>query len=278
MLKNQKQAFNVEQLVASAKEMRLLILETANKSRCGHLGSCLSIVEILTYLYHHELDINAHNSDSDNRDCFILSKGHAALSLYAVLFQKGILTRNMLSGFMEEDGTLPAHLDRFSAPGIDVSAGSLGHGLSMGLGLAHGNLLRGRNNRVVVLMGDGEMQEGSVWEAAMMAPKLGVGNLTVIVDHNNLQGYGRPTELMHFEPVEDKWRAFGWNAVSADGHDFQAIHDALSTPFDTNRPRALILRTVKGKGVSFMEDEMKWHYFIVTDELLEQAKKEVAHA
>jgi transketolase len=139
-------------------------------------------------------------------------------------------------------------------------------------------MLRGLKNRVVVLMGDGEMQEGSVWEAAMLAPRLGVSNLTAIVDYNNLQGYGRPTELMHFEPVEDKWRAFGWNVVSANGHDFDEIHGALCRKFENEGPRVLILRTVKGKGVSFMENELKWHYFIVTDELLARAKEEINHA
>lgn len=270
--------YDKDRLSALARDMRLLILETANKSRCGHVGSCLSIVDILTYLYQYDLNIQPGNTGSADRDYFILSKGHAALALYTTLYQKGILSRNMLDGFIADNGTLPAHLDRFSAPGIEVSSGSLGHGLSIGLGLAHGHKLKGKKNRFVVLMGDGEMQEGSVWEAAMLAPRLGVSNLTAIVDHNNLQGYGRPTELMHFEPIEDKWRAFGWNVLSANGHDFDEIHGALNTSFDNDRPRVLILRTVKGKGVSFMEDEMKWHYFIVTDDILEQAVREVTHA
>jgi transketolase len=179
---------------------------------------------------------------------------------------------------MQNDGTLPAHLDRFSAPGIEMSAGALGHGLSVGLGISHGCKLKEKNNRVFVLMGDGEIQEGSVWEAAMMAPMTGANNLVAMVDCNNLQGYGRPREIMCVEPMLEKWRAFGWYAVDADGHDFHDIHRAVKSATLSEQPSVILFNTIKGKGVSFMEDQLKWHYYIVTDEILEQAMKELAHA
>jgi transketolase len=179
---------------------------------------------------------------------------------------------------MQNEGTLPAHLDRFSAHGIEVSTGSLGHGLSLGLGLAKGFKLRKMPNRIYVLMGDGEIQEGSVWEAAMMAPAIGVDNLIAMIDYNNLQGYGRPNEIMSFEPVIDKWRAFGWYALEADGHDFESIEKAFVAALSKAKPAVIIFHTIKGKGVSFMENELKWHYYIVTDELLTKAMEEFDNA
>lgn len=268
----------MKNLHKTADFLRINILKVANRSKSAHIGSCLSIIDVLTYLYFQELRIDPKKPDRIDRDYFILSKGHGAMALYAVLAEKGFFDKSMLHGYMAENGTLPAHLDRFSAPGIEVSAGSLGHGLPMALGIAHGLKIQGKSNRLFVLMGDGESQEGSVWEAAMLAPKLNLKNLTAIIDFNNLQGYGRPTEIMHFEPLADKWRAFGWHAIETDGHDFAAMEKAFIEADKASRPAVIILKTVKGKGVSFMEDELKWHYFIVTDELLEQAKKEVQRA
>lgn len=265
-------------LIDIAKKIRILILEMANRSKSPHVGSCLSAVECLTYLYFKELNINKDNIQSPERDLFILSKGHAAMALYAALHCKGIIPPDVIKGYMQDNGTLPAHLDKFSAPGIEVSAGALGHGLPIGLGLAHGIKLRGNGNRVFVLMGDGENQEGSVWEAAMLAPRLGVNNLVAIIDNNNLQGYGRPDKLMHFKPLTKKWEAFGWDVFEADGHDFSSLERAFGLTKRSEGPSVVIMKTVKGKGVSFMEDELKWHYFIVTDVHLQQARQEILDA
>lgn len=262
----------------TANRIRNRILDMAHRSKSAHVGSCLSIVDVLTHMYFKELRYDPRQPDWPGRDYFILSKGHGAMALYATLAEKGVIPSEWLDGYMLDGGTLPAHLDRFSAPGIEVSAGSLGHGLPMGLGLAHGLKMKQKSNRVFVLMGDGESQEGSVWEAAMMAPKLGLDNLVAMIDHNNLQGYGRPTDICHYHPITDKWNAFGWTTVEADGHDFESLNRAFRTVEKAGRPSMIILHTTKGKGVSFMEDELKWHYFIVTDERLEHAKRELNDA
>jgi len=253
-----------------AREVRRYILEVACKSKSAHVGSSLSCVDLLVSLYFHELHID--ESDWENRDIFVLSKGHAAMALYAVLTVKGLINEPVLWGYFQNNGTLPGHLDRFSVKGIEVSAGSLGHGFNVALGMSYGYMLKGDNRKVFALIGDGECQEGSIWEGALFASRLGIRNFTVFLDHNNLQGYGRPKELCYFEPIVDKWRAFGWEVFRVDGHDFNQIVRTLEEPCQ-GRPKIIIADTVKGKGVSFMEDEMKWHYFIVTDELRGEAVK-----
>jgi len=254
-----------------AKEARKLIIEAACRSKSAHVGSSLSCVDLLVALYFHKLN-NIDKKNWNNRDIFILSKAHAAMALYAVLTLKGIITRRTFEGYFQNNGTLPAHLDRFTACGIEVSAGSLGHGFNIALGMAYGYKLKRDKRKVFVLIGDGESQEGSIWEGALFASKLGIDNLTVILDYNNLQGYGRPTDICYFEPILNKWRSFGWEACKIDGHNFTEIIDVLKKSH-SGRPRIIIAKTTKGKGVSFMENEMKWHYFIVTDELSEKAKQ-----
>ncbi len=261
-------------LTNRARAIRRRVLSMANLSRSAHVGSSLSCVDLLTYLYFEELDIRPTEPTGDR---FLLSKGHAAMALYATLAQRGILDPEILDGYMVDGGSLPAHLDRFACRGVEISAGALGHGLPIGLGMAHGLQLRGLAARVFVLMGDGECQEGAIWEAAMLAPRLGLSNLTAIIDYNNLQGYGRPTEIVAFEPVVAKWQAFGWHVVEVDGHDFISIAKGLAAT-DPDRPRVVVAHTVKGKGVSFMEDQLKWHYHIVSDELLERACEELEDA
>lgn len=255
-----------------AEEARKRIIEVACKSRSAHVSAALSCVDILTTLYFHELNISDRNWD--NRDIFVLSKAHAAMALYAVLSIKGIMPKKKLDGYFQNDGTLPAHLDRFTSKGIEVSAGSLGHGFNIALGIAHGYKLRKDKRKVFALIGDGECQEGSIWEGALFASKLKIDNFTAILDYNNLQGYCRPCEICHFEPVADKWKAFGWDTYKIDGHNFSEITNALKKPHK-GKPKIIIANTIKGKGVSFMENEMKWHYFIVTDELKEKALQEL---
>lgn len=256
------------ELQRRAEEVRRNILDIACMAKSAHVGSSLSCVDLVVALYFHEMRID--KKDWSKRDIFIMSKGHAAMTLYSTLTAKGIMSKKTLHGYMQNKGTLPAHLDRFTAKGIEVSAGSLGHGICIGAGMAHGFNLRREKRRVFVVMGDGESEEGSVWETALFASKLKIDNLTVLLDYNNLQGYGHPRDICSYEPVEDKWRAFGWETVRADGHDFVSIRAALKHPHK-GKPKIIIADTTKGKGVPFMENEMKWHYFIVTDEIREQA-------
>jgi len=252
-----------------AKEIRKTIIEMANRAKSPHIGSALSCADILSALYFDVMQID----NFDSRDYFLLSKAHSAMTLYSTLYHKGFLTKDKIDGYYQNKGTLPAHTDRFCGDYIEISAGSLGHALPMAIGIAHSIKLREEKKKVFVLIGDGEMQEGSIWEAAMIAPKLMLDNLIVLIDRNNLQGYGRATELVHFYPIEDKWVSFGWDAVTINGHNEDEIISSCNKISD--KPKVIICDTVKGKGVSFMEDELKWHYFIVTDEHKELALKEL---
>lgn len=244
----------------------------ANASKSPHVGSALSCADILTVLYHNIL--NLPEPADETRDYFLLSKAHSAMALYSTLNSKGFLSDEHMMSYYQNGGILPAHTDRFTNDYVEISAGSLGHGLPIGLGIAKAMKLQKKPNRVFVLMGDGESQEGSVWEAAMLAPKLELNNLTAMIDYNNLQGYGRAKELVAYEPVRDKWESFGWDTVCINGHDYDAISDALSSP--SGRPKMVICNTIKGKGVSFMEDQLIWHYYIVTDEHMKNALEELS--
>lgn len=253
-----------------SRKIRASIVEMAHRSGSPHVASSLSCADILTALYFNVMKFEPW----EERDIFILSKGHAAMALYSTLTARGLMSREQLEGYYQNDGTLPAHLDRFSAKGIEVSAGSLGHGFNMGLGMAYGFKKRGLRRKVYVLVGDGESQEGSIWEGALFAPKLGLDNFTAIIDYNNLQGYGRARDLCNYEPVSSKWEAFGWHAVTVDGHDPEALGNAFNENQE-GKPKIIIACTTKGKGVSFMENELVWHYFIVTDEHREKALLEI---
>lgn len=245
-----------------SNRIRRKVIELANRSKSPHVGSCLSCVDILVALYFHKLKLDPWDND---RDICILSKGHAAMSLYATLYERGILSKTDIDGFYQDNGTLPAHLDRSKGKGIEVSAGSLGHGFNIGLGMAYGFIKQNSQRNVYAIIGDGESQEGSIWEGALFAPALGIHNFTAILDHNNLQGYGRPLDICHFEPIREKWESFGWHVCDVDGHDHHEIIQALNE--DSNsKPKIIITRTTKGKGVSFMENELVWHYFVVTDD------------
>ena len=237
-------------LPAIARTIRRDIIELAHRSKSPHVGSALSCVDILIALYFDRLRLDPW----PERDIFIMSKAHAAMALYSTLAARGIMSRELLAGYYVDDGTLPAHLERFSAPGIEASTGSLGHGFSMGLGMAYGFKKKAVARQVFTLIGDGESQEGSVWEGALFAPRLGLDNFTAIMDRNDLQGYGRPNEICAFESVREKWQAFGWQVF---------LSRALRQPA-VGKPRMIIARTIKGKGVSFMEDALIWHYYVVT--------------
>lgn len=257
-------------LAATATSIRRRIIRLANASGSPHVGSSLSCADILTALYFAELKLDPW----EERDIFILSKAHAAMSLYATLAEAGLMSDEMIAGYYRDHGTLPAHLDRFTAPGVEVSGGSLGHGFNMGLGIAFGFKRDGSARRVFAVIGDGESQEGSIWEGALFAPALGLDNFTAVIDYNNLQGYGRARELCAYEPLADKWEAFGWATFGVDGHDHEALIQAFRA--DTGgRPRMVIAKTTKGKGVSRMEDQLIWHYYAVTDEVRDEALEEL---
>ncbi len=254
-----------------SRAIRRDIIEMAHCSQSPHVGSALSCVDILAVLYFRKLRLDPWQ----DRDIFILSKAHGAMALYATLAARGIIPRKVLAGYFQNNGTLPGHLNRDEAKGIEASTGSLGHGFNMGLGMAFGLKRKKSDRQVFVLIGDGEAQEGSIWEGAMSAPRLGLDNFTAIMDCNNLQGYGRPRDICDFEPMAAKWQAFGWQVFELDGHDHEAIISAMAVSA-TGKPRMIIARTIKGKGVSFMEDELIWHYYIVTSAHRERALQELA--
>ncbi len=259
----------MEQRVLNIKKN---ILHIANLAGSPHIGSALSCTDILATLYFDILKLEHYES----RDLFILSKAHSAMALYATLYEKGLLTKEDMEGYYQNDGTLPAHTDKDTNPYIEISAGSLGHGLPIATGMAHALKLKESKAQVYVLMGDGESQEGSVWEAAMLAPHLKLDNLTVFIDRNNLQGYGRASEILSYEPIDKKFEAFNWEVLRIDGHNPKSIKEAVN--FKTQKPKMIICDTVKGKGVSFMEDELIWHYYVVTDEIKQKAIKELEDA
>jgi transketolase len=260
----------LEHIEDKARTIRRSIIEMAHRSGSPHVGSALSCADILASLYFGVLRLE----DWNNRDMFILSKAHASMALYAALAAKRIMPEKALETYCRTGSTLPAHLDRITGRGIECSSGSLGHGFNIGIGVAYGLKLQRSERRTYVLVGDGESQEGSVWEGALFAPRMGLENFTAVMDCNNLQGYGRPDEICSFEPVAEKWRAFGWHVCETDGHDHAAILAAFAES-SCGKPKMIVARTVKGKGVSFMEDELIWHYFIVTDGHRARALEEI---
>lgn len=259
------------------EESRSDVIETLGYVGSGHSGPSLSIIELLVTLYFHEMRVDASNPNWDERDRFVLSKGHGALGYYAVLSRCGFFPRDELFTFESLGSRLQGHPDRLLTPGVELSTGSLGQGLSFAAGVAIAARMQGKDTRAYCLMGDGETQEGNVWEAAMSAAKFKLDNLLAIVDWNNLQG-GITLEVMpSMEPYVDKWLAFGWHVIDIPGHDvptlLNAYHEARQTK---GKPTIIIARTVKGKGVSFMENDPNWHAGVLKGEQLEQARREIA--
>lgn len=242
-------------------------------SKSSHVGSCLSIAEILYVLYFRILRVDPRNPGMNERDIFILSKGHGSAALYATLAERGYFPREYLDRYYVDGGLLPGHLDKESVPGVEVSSGSLGHGLSLGIGMAIANRVSQNPGRVFVLLGDGECNEGSVWEAVMLAATLKLDNLTAIVDFNKLQSFGRTNEVINQKNMSARWSAFGWDTHDVEGHDIAALEQIFSAP--QQGPKAIIAHTVKGKSVSFMEDRLEWHYKSPNDEQYVQALQEL---
>jgi transketolase len=255
-----------------ADTVRCHVLRMKHRSGSSHSGSALSLVDILSVLYCKVLDVDPGNPRKADRDRFILSKGHASAALYATLAERGFFPMEKLQGFFRNGGALPGHVDMTAAPGIEASSGSLGHGLSLGLGMALAMRRDAPGKRVFVLCGDGEMDEGSVWEAIMYAPRKELDNLVLIVDNNRLQGYALDGDERG-ERMAARIAAFGWHAVDVDGHDHEALAQGLA--LRPGRPLALVAKTIKGKGVSYMENEFIWHYKSPNEQQLAQALKEL---
>lgn len=272
-----KQITNLIELRRVASKMRANIIETSSRTGTPHLASCLSSVDLLTALYFSVLRIDPINPRDVGRDRFIMSKGHGAMALFHALAQRGFYSEDMLRTYGEDGGVLAEHPptpDHLA--GIEAATGSLGHGLPLGLGMALAARIQKRSYNVYAILGDGECNEGSIWECAMLAAAQKASNLCAIVDFNKLQATGRSQEIMALDPLVDKWRAFGWDTCEIDGHDMGAILSALSKfPADSNKPTAIIAHTVKGKGVSFMEDDNNWHYRIPTTEEVVTSKIEL---
>ena len=265
----------VQTLRENAAENRRLIVETLQATGGGHFGGCLSEVEILTVLYWSVLDVDPARPRKEERDYFILSKGHGAAGLGPILVRRGFIQEDHLPTFNRFGSIFGMHTNLRMA-GVEHPTGSLGHGLSVGLGLALGLRLDGKRGRVFVLQGDGELEEGSVWEAAMAAAKWKLDTLVAIVDRNTVSMDGPTEEVMPLEPLEEKWRSFGWNVVSVDGHDVEELSAAFDrVPVRGGAPTVVIARTVKGKGVSFMENDHRWHYGLMTDDEYAQARREL---
>lgn len=258
----------------TAALVRAEVIRMSQRAGTAHLASSLSCIDILVAAYWRVLRIDAKNPQAADRDRLILSKGHAVSALYACLAHKGFFPVSELLAYNADGGHLPEQPSPGCAPGVEWATGSLGHGLGVGLGVALAGRIQKRSYRVFVVLSDGECNEGSVWEAAMFAPQQKAGNLTAIIDYNKWQATGRSEEIMSLKPLAEKWKAFGWDAVEVDGHDLEALTREMSVEHP-DRPRALIAHTVKGRGVSFMQDDNNWHYRSPTEEEVSLAEIEL---
>lgn len=248
-------------LDARSRYLRRLTVDALIGGERGHIGSTMSLIEILRVLYDSVLSYRADEPDWPARDRCVLSKGHGCLALYAVLADKGFFETAALTDFCRHHSFLGGHPERGKVPGVEASTGALGHGLSLGVGMALAQRMRGRAARVFVIMGDGEINEGSVWEAAMSAAKHRLDNLVAIVDYNKIQSAGPTAVIQELEPLADKWRAFGFETVEVNGHDVTALEEVLGAlPRATGKPTAVICHTVKGKGIPFAEHDPSWHH------------------
>lgn len=260
-----------------SNKLRRNIIITSAKSRIPHLGSCLSCLDIMVYLYWEELNLNSQKPDDLNRDRFVLSKGHGAPALFHVLAEKGFFEKKLLNEIGQSGSYFHEHPPKPGLiPGIEAATGSLGHGLPMALGMALAEQINSLNFFTYSLISDGECNEGSIWEAAMLAASNNVNKLTVIIDYNKWQATGRSNEIMALEPLNKKWESFGWDVIEINGHDFNAMKKAFnSCKSSKNKPSVIIAHTIKGKGVSFMEDDNNWHYRIPNQEELDLALQEL---
>lgn len=263
-----------DELADIAARIRADVVRMSHRAGTAHLASSLSCVDILTALYWRAARIDPRHPEAADRDRVIVSKGHAASAWYATLAHRGYFAVSALESFNEEGGHLPEQPSPRCAPGVEWATGSLGHGLGVGLGMALASRIQKIPHRVFVVLSDGECNEGSVWEAALVAPAQKVNHLTAIIDYNKWQATGRSNEITSLQPLAEKWRAFGWHAVEVDGHQVEELARVISLR-DPEKPTAIIAHTIKGKGVSFMEDDNNWHYRSPNADELTQALQEL---
>ncbi len=266
----------ITDLADLARRIRRQAIVMTSEANASHIGSSLSIADILAVLYGKVLRLDPERPGWADRDRFILSKGHGCAALYAVLAERAFFPADWLRTYYQNGGHLPGHATHKFIPGIEVSTGSLGHGLPVGTGMALAAKRGGKPHRVFVALSDGELDEGSNWEAALFAPHHKLDNLTVIIDYNKIQSLGFVREVLALDPLADKWRAFGWETREIDGHDLSAVDQVLSSvPLQQGRPTCVVAHTVKGKGVSFMENKLHYHYAPPRGDELPRALAEV---
>lgn len=264
------------QTSALAKKIRIHALRMTSSGGGSHIASCMSIADILAVLYGSVLNVHPENPVWSERDRFILSKGHAGAALYAALAETGFFPAKMLEGHYKDGSKLSGHVSHIDIPGVEVSTGSLGHGLSIAAGMAYSAKLRDERHLVVTLMSDGECDEGSIWEAVLFAAHHKLHRLVAIIDYNKIQSLDTVENTINLEPFADKWKAFGWNVCEVDGHAHQKIsHQLTALRASNDKPSVLIAHTTKGKGVSFMENTVLWHYRTPRGEEFEAALKEL---
>ncbi len=268
---------NVKEMESTAKKIRRKILDvTYSCNSSVHIGGALSMVDIMATLYGSVLKYQPKNPEWEDRDKFILSKGHCAIGLYSTLFESGVISEDVYLTFQKNESDLTAHPVMNIPLGIESSNGSLGQGLSMGVGLAVAAKIKKKNHKIYVLLGNGECNEGSVWEAIMSASSFKLDNLIAIVDNNGFQNEMEPSQaIMDTGDFEDKWKSFGWNVCSVDGHNISELYNAFIEFNVKNKPKVIIAHTLKGKGVAFMENNNEWHHNRLTEEKYKQALKEL---
>ena len=265
-------------LTKTATQVRIGIIEGIHSAKAGHPGGSLSCTDILTYLYFAHMNIDPQNPKKADRDRLVLSKGHAAPALYSVLAHRGFFDTGILTTLRKQGSILQGHPDMKHIPGVDMSSGSLGQGISCAVGMALSAKHFGDDYKVYTILGDGEIEEGQVWEAAMFAANKGLSNLTAFVDYNGLQIDGSIEEVNSAAPIDKKFEAFNWHTIVIDGHDFDQIEAALKEAETIDKPVAIIAKTTKGKGVSYMENAVNWHGAAPNDELAAQALAELKEA
>ena len=275
MMENLSSTNDIATLDRISREVRHKLIEISERAQSAHLAGSLSCVDLLVALYWTALRVDGANSTDPDRDRLIFSKGHAICALYVVLARRGFFPEEDLETYNQPGSHLPEQPCPGCAPGVEWATGSLGHGLGVGLGMALNAKIQNGPSRSFVVMSDGECQEGSVWEGAMLAPRLQLDNLIALVDFNKWQATGRSCEIMQMEPLKEKWKAFGWECREVDGHNLNEIVSALKAPVVEGKPRIIVAHTVKGKGASFMEDDNNWHYRSPTPQEVEQARIEL---
>lgn len=273
MISDQKSIHKL--LYKQSVDVKRLILKISHDAHIGHIGSALSISDILTVLYFSVMNINPKKPKDKKRDRFILSKGHAVSALYSILYLKGFITKKDLNSYCKNGGILGEHPEHLVS-GVEFTTGSLGHGLSAGLGMALAAKMDSQKNKIYVLVSDAECNEGEIWQAAASASHHKLNNLIAIIDHNKVQALGTTSEVLNMEPFAQKWLSFGWKVIEVDGHNLESLYHTFKLTQSSNQPTVIIANTIRGKGVSFMEHKLEWHYLSTTKEEYTIALKEIS--